>query len=676
MGAGFIRRYGFQPDAAVLNQIEGVAILDLPQPQAITGVGTGTVALVGEFADCTYATTIDASTGAVSTRYQPQEIVSSVDLIAKMGGFDATLGEFGGAFGNGYAMVAGKTFTRLITVPINLASSRGMRVFRKLPLHKSGGTTAEPLVPITAGFVAAGTKFQTGAGVVVKTASPVQFTASLPKATGTNGVTAAGGSTATHSFVSAGADFSAAGVVEGDVLMLGVYTDADADTYRIVSVNSATSLTIEQQDGSPWATTGGTDLKFSIYAGSVADSDATHQASEDAGYTVLARPLTATIADSTVLTPTDGAVAVSGTSWTALTGLAARATTATGGIVHSSTTQVANAANSSDLNAAYSDALDVLLADVMPQNQTNIVICARSSAGIAAALKNHVVTASSQGLGRMAIVAPGLGAEGTGKGVQTVATAAGSTTAASATTATFGVASSGASERNERVIYTWPGVKQLFSEAQTSTIAGADGSSVTSGLIDVPMSGHYASILSNLAPERNPGELSTITRNCLASANSLQRGAPTTLGINDYITMKQFGVSAIRFDVSDGPVIQSGITSSVTSGEKTVARRRMADFIQDSLARQYNRFAKQPLNAALRNTILGETDAFLASLLSATNPETQRIAAYSVDGKSGNTPALEAQGIYVVVVRVQTLASADVIVLNSQIGEFVQVTAS
>jgi hypothetical protein len=109
MGAGFIRRYGFQPDAAVLNQIEGVAILDLPQPQAITGVGTGTVSLVGEFADCTYATTIDASTGAVSTRYQPQEIVSSVDLIARMGGFDATLGEFGGAFGNGYAMVAGKT---------------------------------------------------------------------------------------------------------------------------------------------------------------------------------------------------------------------------------------------------------------------------------------------------------------------------------------------------------------------------------------------------------------------------------------------------------------------------------------------------------------------------------------------------------------------------------------
>jgi len=226
------------------------------------------------------------------------------------------------------------------------------------------------------------------------------------------------------------------------------------------------------------------------------------------------------------------------------------------------------------------------------------------------------------------------------------------------------------------VIYTWPGVKQLLSEAKDQAIAGADGTSVTDGLIDLPMSGHYASVLSNLAPERNPGELSPVTQSSLVSARALQRGAPDTLGINDYITMKQYGVSAIRFDVSDGPVIQSGITSSVTTGEKTVARRRMADFIQDSLARQYNKFAKQPLNNALKNTILGETDAFLASLLSATNPETQRIAAYTVDGKSGNTPALEAQGIYVVVIRVQTLATADVIVLNSQIGEFVQVTAS
>jgi hypothetical protein len=676
MGAGFIRRYGFQPDAAVLNQIEGVAILDLPQPQAITGVGTGTVALVGEFADCTYATTIDASTGAVSTRYQPQEIVSSVDLIAKMGGFDATLGEFGGAFGNGYAMVAGKTFTRLITVPINLASSRGMRVFRELPLHKTGVAAPTPIVPLTAAFVAAGTKFKEGADAVL-TASPVQFSASLPKVAKADGEIVGTSTDVVMTFQSATGAFIANGVIEGDVIVLGTYssTGAGKGTYRVKAVGSATSLDIERLDGASFAFAAATSIKFSIYAGSVADSDATHQASEAAGYTVLARPLADTITLGAVLTPDVAPAAQTENTWNPLSGLGARASVG-GAITYTAAVQAANPANSTELNTAYSDALDVLLADVMPQNQTNIVICARSSAGIAAALKNHVVTASSQGLGRMAIVAPGLGAEGTGKGVQTVATAAGSTTAASATTATFGVASSGASERNERVIYTWPGVKQLFSEAQTSTIAGADGSSVTSGLIDVPMSGHYASILSNLAPERNPGELSTITRNCLASANSLQRGAPTTLGINDYITMKQFGVSAIRFDVSDGPVIQSGITSSVTSGEKTVARRRMADFIQDSLARQYNRFAKQPLNAALRNTILGETDAFLASLLSATNPETQRIAAYSVDGKSGNTPALEAQGIYVVVVRVQTLASADVIVLNSQIGEFVQVTAS
>jgi hypothetical protein len=656
MGAGFIRRFGYQPDAAVLSQIEGVAIIDLPQPTSLAGVGTGTVAVVGEFADCTYACSVNATTGAVSTNYRPVEIVSSTDLLAKVGGFDSTLGQFGGAFGNGYALLAGKAFARLIVVPVNLASSKGMRVFRSLPLHASASSTslASPLSPagIPAGF-----KFKESSNVV-KTASAVQFTALPAKVAALTGQTYAEASVTVFTFSATGVNFTTSGVVEGDVIVIGASTSSNKGTFRVKAVSSATALDIEKMDGSSGTNTAESNLPFSIYPGTNADSNGEHQASEAAGYTVLARPIDASItasANLAVVTPVES-----------ISDLAAKASP--DGITYTAALQGDNAANSSTMNDAYEAALDVLLADALPQNQTNIVICARTSAGIAAALKNHVESASAQGLGRMAIVSPGLG-------MQTVDGAISSAAASSETATSFGVASSGAAGRKERIIYSWPGVKQLLSEADGIQIAGADGTTVVDGEIDMPFYGHYASLLSQLAPERNPGELSPVTEGALASAIGFQRGAPA-LKMNDYITLKQYGVSALRFDVSDGAVIQSGITSSITTGEKTVNRRRMADYIQDSLAAIYNKYAKQPLSTGLKNTILGETDAFLSSLLSASNPQAQRIAEYVVDGKSGNTPALEAQGIYVVVIRVRTLASADVIVLNSQIGESVQVTAA
>ena len=49
--AGFIRRYGNFPGTETITLIEGVVIVDLPPPGSITGLSTGTVGLVGEFAD-------------------------------------------------------------------------------------------------------------------------------------------------------------------------------------------------------------------------------------------------------------------------------------------------------------------------------------------------------------------------------------------------------------------------------------------------------------------------------------------------------------------------------------------------------------------------------------------------------------------------------------------------
>ena len=66
----------------------------------------------------------------------------------------------------------------------------------------------------------------------------------------------------------------------------------------------------------------------------------------------------------------------------------------------------------------------------------------------------------------------------------------------------------------------------------------------------------------------------------------------------------------------------------------------------------------------------------METLLSANNPAAQRISGYNIDTQSGNTPQLEAAGIFVIIVNVRTLATADFIVIQANIGEGVVVTTS
>jgi hypothetical protein len=68
------------------------------------------------------------------------------------------------------------------------------------------------------------------------------------------------------------------------------------------------------------------------------------------------------------------------------------------------------------------------------------------------------------------------------------------------------------------------------------------------------------------------------------------------------------------------------------------------------------------------DTIDTEIDAFLDTLLSPNNPAQQRIVGYSVDSVSGNTQAQEAVGVYVVITKVQMVPTADVIVLQDEVG--------
>lgn len=681
--AGFIRRFDSAQGADVVQQIEGVVIYDLPPPGTIQGVGTGVVGLVGEFADMGLAVSV-SSGGVVSTDPQPTEVFSGQDIADRFGGFDASLGNFGTALGNGFVALQSKRFSRLVLAAVNLCSAQGARFWRSLPMCRST-TDATPVVPVTGAAVAAGREFRNGSGRV-KAGTRVAFTARPVLSSGVNGACAVGASAATQVFnADAGFDWTLVdrgdgnlGARKGDVLVIGrdnagaVAPAAEAGTYRVVSdPASGVAITVERLDGAAFAFTAQSNVPWRLHHSTDADSARERvvgqstpggYAYDDAGgATVPVRPITnssgglttGTYTAGTLLSPAVAPPALTGDTWDVLSGL--------GGSLHpvtatdfTATTQLSNAANDAAIDALYGTALDAFLGAAAPVRDVNILVSARKSSNIRTALKATALSRSADGKGLAAIVSPQLSTQ---------------TTVAATADSDPGVGGA----RSESVFYAWPGVRFFVRDAVDSLLATADGDFTDGGTLDDTSDVWLASVLSNLAPERNPGQSASPVPALLAGIVALQRGAPA-LVMADYIAMRAAGICGPRIDPSAGPIFQSGVTTSLTSGQKNINRRRMAWFIQDSLAVALNPLSKLPLTEDLKDTVLTEVTAFLEGLLSRDNPKAQRISAYSVDGTSGNTPTLEASGIYVVIVKVRSLSTADDIVLQTEIGENVVTT--
>lgn len=643
----FTRRFSSMPSQSVLSQIEGVVIVDVPPPTPIEGFDMGVVGAVGEFADMTYAVSVDGS-GNVTTKPQAVEIETPQVMLNAVGGFDASIGEFGGDDGNGFAMLNGKRFSRLVICPVNLASSKGVRVWRELPTNTITGRAVTPVQPAT---VKAGLEFKLG-NDRVKLAKKVNFTADIAFVSGADGKqNDNSGPAAQAVFQDGAANFVAAGVKVGDALVVGITGGAGAPgTYRIIGVTAA-QLTVEKLDGSSFTWAEVTALPYRVHPASTFDSGAGFLYDEDGGYLLPARPLDAAIAGGSALNPTNGAE-------NELAGL--QMGIHPDGLDYDADVQAENAATTEALESLYNECFEALLEDAYPAREISVLIAARTSAAIRTAMKSHVQTASAQGRGRMAVIAPSLDM-------------------VSKTTAVGNTSDGVGSNRAERVIYCWPGVQTYLQDADNGTtrLLKADGTYSTNGIIDVRSDAYMASILSNLASERNPGQASDPVPQCLASVIGFQSALPAPgFNMSDYIEFRQYGVAAMRFDRSASITFQSGITTSLESGQKNINRRRMADEVQDSLAQIYEQYTKLPLTNPLKTTIDSETVAYLERLLSSTDPSAQRIEAYSVDSKSGNTPELNAAGIYVVIVKVRMLGMSDTIVLQAEVGPTVTVTAA
>lgn len=652
---GFVRRFSNFPSVEVLQEIEGIVTVDQTAPGAIAGVSAGVACCIGEFADCSLGVAIDVN-GVVTTLPNPTEVISGQDAAVKFGGWDETLGEFGVSGGSGFLEIKNKQFSRLVLVAINVASSHGARVFRKLPTN-NGPADATPVVPLVGGVVVAGREFRSGANRV-RSCQRVVFSETASFISGVDGAVTSVGAAANQLFTSAGGGFTTVvrpdgtkGLLVGDILVLGQIggagaLGANADTYRVQAVNSDTTCHLEKMDGTNFDWTTGTNEPWRVHVPACADSGSVALATQS-GYRIPSRPLDATIAASTNLQPTVAPPALTASSADALSGLEMRTDPSTG-LVYTAAIQAPNAVASASWDALYSTAIDSLLEDDLPEREVNIVWAARSSATIDAKLTSHVLAQKANGVGRIAVVSPSLA-------TVALATAIGD--------ASPGVGANRARER----IYDWPGLQTFVGEAVGVPIKGADGLLYTNGILDTPSQSWSAAIMSQLAPERNPGQASDPVKTIMSLAIGIQRGV-SGLNINAYKLLKSKGIMGPRNDRDSGRIFQSGVTSSLLPGEAEIYTRRFSFFVEDSVAAFLAPYSKEPMTEALKDKILTALHDFFEELASSNNKTASRIRGFSVNGKDGNTAELSNAGIYVVQYAVEMIPIANTIVQQASVG--------
>jgi hypothetical protein len=735
--ANFIRRFLFDPGVETLLEIESVNILDLEPPAQITGVGAGTVLMVGEFEngpfsqyEVTGATDFKNTLGSFGYEYDgvpgnnPSARERSADLALSPENWN----------GNGFAALANKKFRRLILLRVD--TNTGEVTFTRLAAVLGGTAQTFTLVsgqqlsfdPAGSGVVNA-----TFTGVVASTTSaagvyPTTFTGGetmnvtiddgitgsqigpvdiifqaadqlqvdvIARINAVLGYTAAsdagagvtdldgriggtGGNVKINSIdaaVATATGFSAGtDVGTGTVVNIEAVTEAEVNT----AVNTADTDSYVERDA---------DGKLRLYYADILAANQT--IAVDAATTAVNLGFTigdshdATLeADNVDMTIPAGTRVRNGSAveWVTMQDIAVTAdsegpytvkvrhadddTTGLGSIVGSVTVipfpirysafAVDNAApitaalTEAQLDAAYVAAIQSTKSLTQAGKEANVILAARQSNIVRTALRDSALEASAEGAyGRMAMIRPPLGT------LRATARAA----------AQPGVGA----YRDQRVAYCFPGVQTYLSQIAFQGTAGGSGFS-SDGIIDVGFDAFVASVLSQLPPEENPGQITTFLNGVLGLEAGNDDVQDMTIG--DYTLFRASGIAAPRQSINTGTfVIQSGVTSvnpATNPNLRNIARRRMADFIQDSLALRATAFGKQLSTRSRRAAILSEFRAFMSDLVDEERLDSQSVVV-------GSDAAEIAAGLYRLRIKGRTLASLDSIVLESTIGESVTI---
>lgn len=733
-GAGFIRRFTSDPGNTVLLEIEGTVIIDRAAPISISGVGSGTALLVAEFENGEFEKPLEMfgagdlfkTMGGFGFTY---DSLNSQHPCARARKADNAINpEYWN--GNGFIALVNKQFARLIVVRVDtsvgqvlftrtasisgssnfnfdLATGNTLRVklngnaavvatFTGTPatMNSAAGTYPSTFagnetitftidgVQYTTTFLAAD---QTQAQVVARMNATVGFTAfavgggNVTSLTGRQGGTGgnvqinavSGVLVTTATGFSAGAATAGGGnvanidqvsraevksIVEGAVT--GTLVDTDAfGLLRISNSGTPGTGTIELEAAGVAAAALG--FPTAVVATAATGADGVIPAGtrvQTAGGVVFV-----TMQDLTVTAANAGPYTVkvrhalddgTGASQLVSTLTVLTGPISLGSFAVTNTTPILPALTEAQIDVKYLTAIGKTKSVSNVAKEANFIFSARQSNAVRSALRQNAIDASANGcFGREAFTRPPL-----------------NTTRANAksSTAQPGVGT----YRHERLTYAYPGVCHLVPQIAERGLSGGAGFTAD-GIIDTGYDSWIVSTCSQLAPEENPGQ-KTDTEGLILG---VERGNADVqdLTIDDYKSFKANGIAAFRRDGADN-FIQSGITSSIVPGTTNINRRRMADFIQDSISIVVNDFVKKLSSGQRRADVLGIIDGFLAGLKNPTQPANARIVGYSIDAISGNTAATLAAGIFRLIVKVKTIPSMDVIVLDVSVGETVTIT--
>lgn len=724
--SGFVRRFTALPTLATLLAIEGTNIIDIAPPDPITGAGSGAILLVGEFEDGAFATDA-AAKGAV-------EVLGSEDFRTKFGSLGYTYSGVVASNpcarkhltecwnGNGYIKAFKMRAQRLLIARVDssvgsvsfdvLASIVGgtgpfvLAAGQTLSITTNTGTGATAALTATAAVAAgasqafasiiSGDTFGIsidGGPVVVVTfgASDISQATVIARVNATLGFTSAVAATTEVNFqglqLGTGGRVVLSETTTGVLAKLGHTAGTSSGVSNIAAnINAVTAAEVATFVNGTAAITsvnGAADVdplgRFRLL-NTLATSVATIQVAAGAMATALGlSPIGSTVgrsahAGGTIPAGTRlRASSIVGQEWVTMqtVTVAAGATdpisvkvrpalddgTALGAGVNTINTIVdpisfaaldpQNAAALSaalseiTLDARYQSALDATLNEAGLGRVANYLVSARRSDAVVRGGRANVIRATECGLAARKFI--------TGDPL-------GTTVAQSLVNVALW--------RSDRVFYTTKGWKvQVPLIAQRGTAGGIGFTA--DGIITVRPDGPLATICAILPPEENPAQASGLIEDFFeVNADG------ESLTIETYTAWKAAGICAPRVDFDTGPEYQSGVTSSLESGRTTIARRKMADFIQDSLVIIGKPFVKQLSKRSRRDKLRGRVDQFLAGLKSESNPELARIEDFSVDDSvnAGNTPDVLAQGAYFIKPAVRTLSSLDAIVFQTEIG--------
>lgn len=183
----------------------------------------------------------------------------------------------------------------------------------------------------------------------------------------------------------------------------------------------------------------------------------------------------------------------------------------------------------------------------------------------------------------------------------------------------------------------------------------------------------YASILSQTSPHIDPA----------FAGNTQFLGGMTKLKLDlsrdDYIQLKEAGVSGFEFDRDIGFKIKSGVVTQILDSSKVmVFRRRMADYLTDSIAIFLKLYQNGVNSVDKRTEVKAQILDFIqrneqAGILPS-NKDVESGLAKLVDTESLNTDSTIALGFFKILYKQRIFSSMRYIVLQAQIGESVVVT--